>query len=95
MRAGLSSMIAPGRLRCSADDEYRPTFVEHVHPSNWVNPNPAGRSTIVIIGVGTAGLGAKVALVERHLRGGDCLNVGYVPSTALIRVSKVWAQRMA
>ena len=44
-----------------------------------------------MIGAGTAGLvtalvaaglGAKVALVERHLLGGDCLNVGCVPSKA-------------
>lgn len=37
---------------------------------------------------GAAGLGAKVALVERHLMGGDCLNVGCVPSKALIRAAR-------
>ena len=35
-----------------------------------------------------AGVGAKVALIERHLMGGDCLNVGCVPSKAMIRASR-------
>ena len=51
---------------------------------------------MVVVGAGTAGLvtangaagmGAKVALIERHLMGGDCLNVGCVPSKALIRAA--------
>ena len=37
-----------------------------------------------------AGLGARVALVERNLMGGDCLNVGCVPSKALIRAARAW-----
>lgn len=49
---------------------------------------------MVVIGAGSAGLvtsyvaaaaKAKVALVERHKMGGDCLNTGCVPSKALIR----------
>ena len=49
---------------------------------------------LVVIGAGSAGLvtayvaaaaKAKVALVERHRMGGDCLNTGCVPSKALIR----------
>ena len=49
---------------------------------------------LVVIGAGSAGLvssyvaaaaKAKVALVERHKMGGDCLNTGCVPSKALIR----------
>jgi pyruvate/2-oxoglutarate dehydrogenase complex dihydrolipoamide dehydrogenase (E3) component len=40
---------------------------------------------------GAAGLGAKVALVEKHLMGGDCLNVGCVPSKALIRAARAAA----
>lgn len=39
----------------------------------------------LITAAATAGLGAKVALIERHLMGGDCLNYGCVPSKALIR----------
>ena len=37
---------------------------------------------------GAAGLGAKVALIERHLLGGDCLNTGCVPSKTLIRSAR-------
>ena len=39
-----------------------------------------------------ASVGAKVALIERHLMGGDCLNVGCVPSKGLIRAANAWAQ---
>ena len=49
---------------------------------------------LAVIGAGSAGLvssyvaaaaKAKVALIERHKMGGDCLNTGCVPSKALIR----------
>lgn len=82
------------------DDEHNRLLVSNVHPSDWVNPTPLGRYNLVIIGAGTAGLvtaaigaalGAKVALIEKHLMGGDCLNVGCVPSKALIRASRAWA----
>ena len=81
-------------------DEHNRLLVENVHPSNWVNPEPSGRYNIVILGAGTAGLitavigaglGAKVALVEKHLMGGDCLNVGCVPSKGVIRAARAWA----
>ncbi len=82
------------------DDEHNRRLVENVHPSNWVNPETRERYNIVVIGAGTAGLvtaviaagvGAKVALIERHLMGGDCLNVGCVPSKGVIRAARVWA----
>ena len=82
------------------NDEHNQALVANVHPSNWVNPEPAGRYNIVVIGAGTAGLitaviaaslGAKVALIERHLMGGDCLNVGCVPSKGVIRAARAWA----
>jgi len=69
----------------------------NVHPADWINPEPAGRYNLVVIGAGTAGLvaaagaaglGAKVALVERHFMGGDCLNVGCVPSKGIIRAAR-------
>ena len=41
--------------------------------------------------MGAAGLGARVALVERELMGGDCLNVGCVPSKALLRCARAAA----
>jgi len=80
--------------------EHDQALVRNVHPSDWVNPEPAGRYNLVVIGAGTAGLvtaagaaglGAKVALVERDLMGGDCLNTGCVPSKALIRTARAWA----
>ncbi len=53
---------------------------------------------IIVIGAGSAGLvsayigsivNAKVALIEKHKMGGDCLNTGCVPSKALIRTGKI------
>jgi pyruvate/2-oxoglutarate dehydrogenase complex dihydrolipoamide dehydrogenase (E3) component len=82
------------------DDEYNRMLVDNVHPSSWMNPEPTSRYNIVVIGAGTAGLitavvaaglGAKVALIERHLMGGDCLNVGCVPSKGVIRAARAWA----
>src|SRR5215216_7084264 len=81
-------------------DEHNRRLLENVHPSGWVNPNPKDRYHLVVIGAGTAGLvtaalaaglGARVALVERHLMGGDCLNVGCVPSKAVIGSARAWA----
>ncbi len=42
----------------------------------------------MIAAAGAAGLGGKVALIERHLMGGDCLNVGCVPSKGVISASR-------
>ncbi len=78
-------------------DHYNQTLQSNVHPIDWVNPVPDGRYNLVVIGAGTAGLvtaagaaglGAKVALIERGLLGGDCLNVGCVPSKALISAAR-------
>jgi pyruvate/2-oxoglutarate dehydrogenase complex dihydrolipoamide dehydrogenase (E3) component len=83
------------------DDEHNRTLVQNVHPPAWINPRPEGRYNIVVVGAGTAGLvtaivavglGAKVALVERHLMGGDCLNVGCVPSKGVLRAARAWAE---
>ena len=80
-------------------DVYNTELVANVHPPNWRQPTPATRYNLVVIGGGTAGLvtaagaaglGARVALVERDLLGGDCLNVGCVPSKAVIRSSRSW-----
>ncbi len=76
-------------------------LLSHTRPPDWVNPDPAPRYNLVVIGGGTAGLvtaagaaglGAKVALIERELLGGDCLNVGCVPSKALVRSARAAAQ---
>lgn len=81
-------------------DKWNRQLQANVHPLQWTNPTPSGRYNLVIIGAGTAGLvtaagaaglGAKVALIERNLMGGDCLNVGCVPSKALIAAGRVAA----
>lgn len=63
--------------------DYDRRLIVEVHPASWTNPTPKGRYNLVVIGGGTAGLvsavgaaslGARVALVERHWLGGDCLN---------------------
>ena len=46
----------------------------------------------LVVAAGAAGLGARVALVERHRMGGDCLNTGCVPSKALLKAAKVVQQ---
>jgi pyruvate/2-oxoglutarate dehydrogenase complex dihydrolipoamide dehydrogenase (E3) component len=84
----------------SPDERLRGLLLNSVHPPGWRNPDPAGIYNLVVIGAGPAGLvaargaatmGAKVALIERNLIGGDCLNVGCVPSKALIRTSRLYA----
>jgi pyruvate/2-oxoglutarate dehydrogenase complex dihydrolipoamide dehydrogenase (E3) component len=80
-------------------DRHNEALVANVRPPDWANPEPQPRYNLVVLGGGTAGLvaaagaglGAKVALVERHLLGGDCLNYGCVPSKAIIRSSRVYA----
>lgn len=78
-------------------DAHNQKLVSNVHPADWKNPTPAPRYNLVVIGggtaglvsaIGAAGLGAKVALIEKHLMGGDCLNVGCVPSKAIIRAAR-------
>ena len=82
-------------------DDWNRELLANVHPPGWVNPEPAPRYHLVVIGAGTAGLvsaagaaglGAKVALIERHLMGGDCLNVGCVPSKGVIRAARAWQE---
>jgi pyruvate/2-oxoglutarate dehydrogenase complex dihydrolipoamide dehydrogenase (E3) component len=79
-------------------DSHDLELVANVHPPDWRPPTPTPRYNLVVIGGGTAGLvtaagaaglGARVALVERYLLGGDCLNVGCVPSKCVIRSSRV------
>jgi dihydrolipoamide dehydrogenase len=67
--------------------------------TKWADRKPARYDyNMVVIGAGSAGLvsayiaaatKAKVALVEKHRMGGDCLNTGCVPSKALIRSAKL------
>ncbi|HZN36695.1 MAG TPA: mercuric reductase [Pirellulaceae bacterium] len=90
----------PGTPRClvlAPLDEFNAALLARVHPPDWQNPTPQPLYDLVAIGggtaglvaaAGTAGLGGKVALVERGLLGGDCLNFGCVPSKALIRAAR-------
>ncbi|EMI21318.1 pyridine nucleotide-disulfide oxidoreductase dimerization region [Rhodopirellula maiorica SM1] len=87
-------------IQLQPHDEHNQTLQANVHPADWVNPKPSGDYHLVVIGAGSAGLvtaagaaglGARVALVERELMGGDCLNVGCVPSKGVIRAARVAA----
>ena len=91
----------PGSLSIAPMDDHNRALAANVHPPDWANPEPAGRYNLVVVGAGTAGLvaaagaaglGARVALVERDLMGGDCLNFGCVPSKALIRTARSYAE---
>ena len=73
---------------------------KNARPADWCNPPPRERYHLLIIGAGPAGLvaargaaalGANVALIERGMLGGDCLNHGCVPSKALIRSARLYA----
>jgi pyruvate/2-oxoglutarate dehydrogenase complex dihydrolipoamide dehydrogenase (E3) component len=84
----------------SLADRVERTLVENVHPPDWRNPKFAGRYDLIVIGAGPGGLaaareavalGAKVALIERDFIGGDRLNVGCVPSKAIIRTARLYA----
>jgi pyruvate/2-oxoglutarate dehydrogenase complex dihydrolipoamide dehydrogenase (E3) component len=84
-----------------AGDEHDRTLLERVHPTGWSEPEPHDRYDLVVLGAGTgglvsaaiaAGLGGRVALIERALMGGDCLNVGCVPSKALLRAARAWSE---
>ena len=81
-------------------DQYNQKLLDNAHPSDWTNPEAAETYNLVVIGAGPAGLvaaagaagmGAKVALVEQHLMGGDCTNVGCVPSKCMIRSARAAA----
>src|SRR5947199_8666296 len=72
-------------------------LAENTAPAGWRNPRPVGRYNLVVVGGGTAGLvsaagaaglGARVALIEKHRLGGDCLHVGCVPSKAVLRSAR-------
>ncbi len=83
------------------DDAYERKRLAAVHPDSWNNPAPGGPYQLVVVGGGAAGLvaareaaalGARVALIERHLLGGTCFNTGCVPSKALIRTASLYGE---
>src|SRR6266545_86758 len=88
--SAVESLIAPL-------DVANQRLIDAVHPQHWIIPQPRNIYDLVVIGggtaglvsaIGAAGLGARVALIERGLLGGDCLNVGCVPSKALLRSAR-------
>jgi pyruvate/2-oxoglutarate dehydrogenase complex dihydrolipoamide dehydrogenase (E3) component len=85
----------------SQRDAFEVERSQNVHPAGWRNPEPAGPYQLVVIGGGPAGLaaaraaaalGARIALVERDSLGGDCRNVGCVPSKSLIRTARLYRE---
>ncbi|MFT5030958.1 MAG: pyruvate/2-oxoglutarate dehydrogenase complex dihydrolipoamide dehydrogenase (E3) component, partial [Candidatus Binatia bacterium] len=93
-------MTSPESTPLTPWDEHNQKLIANVQPPDWQNPVPEENYNLVVIGAGAAGLisaaigaglGAKVALIERKLLGGDCLNVGCVPSKALIRAARAAA----
>lgn len=80
-------------------DEYNALLLNEVHPIDYdIKAAPhVDVYDLVVIGAGAGGLvsskqaarrGAKSAMVSQLLAGGDCLNVGCVPSKALIRSAR-------
>jgi len=83
--------------RSKPEDEE--TFLRRVRPSDWNNPTPQKTYDLAIVGAGPAGLAAaehaarhgfRVALIEHNRLGGNSLNVGSVPSKAIISTARVY-----
>ena len=79
-------------------DEHNADMMDNVRPIKWVDPEADKKYDMVVIGagagglvsaIGSAGVGAKVAMIERNYFGGDCLVTGCVPSKAFIKSAHV------
>ena len=90
-------MRQDGRDKRYPGDDHDRRWRERVFPENYRNPEPRRKYHLAVIGAGpaglvasitAAGLGARVALVERKAMGGDCLNVGCVPSKSLLEFTQ-------
>jgi pyruvate/2-oxoglutarate dehydrogenase complex dihydrolipoamide dehydrogenase (E3) component len=82
-----------------AKPDHESIFCRRVRPPDWVNPKPRSVYDLIIVGAGPAGLAAaeyaaqqgfSVALIERNRMGGNSLNVGSVPSKAIISTARVY-----
>ncbi|MGD8272890.1 MAG: FAD-containing oxidoreductase [Desulfobacterales bacterium] len=96
----LFSQVELEAVGTSPLDEHNTKYLDLLHPKEWVDPKAKSSYNLVVIGAGAgglvsaagaAGVGARVALIEAHLLGGDCLTVGCVPSKALLRCAKAAA----
>lgn len=85
----------------AATDPAEELRLRNVRPPEWRNPEPVRRYDLVVVGAGTAGVsaarlaadrGKKVALLERDVLGGTCLNIGCLPSKTIIRTSRLYAE---
>jgi pyruvate/2-oxoglutarate dehydrogenase complex dihydrolipoamide dehydrogenase (E3) component len=85
-----------GASRAKTDEEE--IFLSRVRPEDWENPQPRSGYDFAIVGAGPAGLAAansaarlgfSVALIERNRVGGNSLNVGSVPSKAIIGAARI------
>jgi pyruvate/2-oxoglutarate dehydrogenase complex dihydrolipoamide dehydrogenase (E3) component len=94
--------LSPAPIQLDPNDPHNERLLANVDPGRYPQPTSTSRYNLVVIGAGTAGLvavagaaglGAKVALIERHLMGGDCLNYGCVPSKALLAAARAAAAR--
>ena len=84
----------------SNTDPNEDRLASNVKPDGRTNKVSSGCYDLVVLGGGTAGLvsaagaaglGARVALIEREALGGDCLNTGCVPSKAILQSSRIAA----
>ncbi|MGH8795480.1 MAG: mercuric reductase [Caldimonas sp.] len=101
MRVDTSMPQGHPAIEHPSEGEHDRELCDNVRPAAWQNPRPRDPYHLLVIGAGPAGLvaargaaalGAKVALIEHHLLGGDCLNYGCVPSKTLIRSSRLYAE---
>lgn len=98
-RSGLITNNDPSHLPSVMFDEHNCDLYDKVHPMQWVDPaNDQGKYDMLVIGggagglvtaAGSAGVGARVAIIERNFLGGDCLNNGCVPSKAFLKCANV------
>lgn len=89
------------RLHIWPLDEHNAALLNEVHPRNYQQNKMHEIYDLVAIGSGAGGLvtskqsalrGARSAMISEKLAGGDCLNVGCVPSKALLRSAKAIQQ---
>ena len=78
-------------------DKLNVELLDQVHPAKWSQPKGIPVYNMIAVGAGAGGLvtcgatsraGGRAALIEEKMLGGDCLNIGCVPSKALLAAAK-------